>query len=352
MRSLATVLLIALLCAAGILVAGYLLNQPAGSRGADSVFIVRSGESLTSVAERLERDGFIRSSYLMRAVARLTASETSIKAGYYRFGPGFSTVDVLDLLVEGYEEQVRVTIPEGFTLSKIGARLEAAGVTTSYEFLEQASSPELLAEYGIVGNSFEGYLFPDTYQLPKRYPAEAVIRSLADNFFARLGDIVPDWTERDPEELHRTIIMASIVEREYQINSEAPIIASVFYNRLAVGVGLESCATLAYVITEIQGRPHPEVITWSDLAIESPFNTYMWHGLPPGPIASPGVTAIDAAFHPADTDFWYFVLRGDGQHYFSEDLDEHNAAKFLYLKGGAIGDDVVLNLDGQPVTES
>ena len=130
------------------------------------------------------------------------------------------------------------------------------------------------------------------------------------------------------------MILASIVEREYRVEEEAPLIASVFTNRLRLGIGLESCATLAYIITEIQHKPHPEYITLEDKGIDSPYNTYKWAGLPPGPIANPGRVALDAAFHPARTDYLYFVLRDpeEGKHYFSRDLDAHNKAKNLYLK--------------------
>jgi len=128
--------------------------------------------------------------------------------------------------------------------------------------------------------------------------------------------------------------MASIVEREYRADDEAPLIASVFYNRLKRNVGLESCATLEYIITEIQNKAHPEYITLDDEKINSPYNTYKWAGLPPGPISNPGKIALEAAFHPAKTSYMYFVLKDAqaGRHFFSRDLSEHNQAKYLYLK--------------------
>jgi UPF0755 protein len=129
--------------------------------------------------------------------------------------------------------------------------------------------------------------------------------------------------------------MASIIEREYRVREEAPLIASVFYNRLQFGAGLSSCATIGYIITEVRGEPHPDFLTYKDLEIESPYNTYKYAGLPPGAICNPGKTALDAAFNPENTDYWYFVLKNPetGEHYFSEDLNEHNKARRLYLKG-------------------
>ena len=177
-------------------------------------------------------------------------------------------------------------------------------------------------------------MFPDTYFFPLKYDAEAVIREMVDTFFNNLGEIFPDYKNISLKEIHEGVILASIVEREYRIKKEAPLIASVFYNRLSVDVGLESCATIQYIITEIQGKEHPERILHSHLEIDSLFNTYKSHGLPPGPISNPGKIALNAVFFPKKTDYWYFVVKNDqtGEHYFSEDLEEHNEAKFLYLK--------------------
>ena len=146
---------------------------------------------------------------------------------------------------------------------------------------------------------------------------------------------MPNYEQLSSQELYEKIIMASIIEREYRVEDEAPIIASVFYNRLKYNVGLESCATLEYIITEINGEPHPRIITNEMKAINSPYNTYMWHGLPPGPVSNPGGIALEASLYPKKTDYWYFCVKNQetGEHYFSKDLDEHNAAKWYYLKG-------------------
>ena len=180
----------------------------------------------------------------------------------------------------------------------------------------------------------EGYLFPDTYFVPAPFSGEAMAELMAKTFFDTVQRIEPGWKDLDRDALHETVIMASIVEREYRADDEAPLIASVFYNRLKRNIGLESCATLEYIITEIQKKAHPEYITLDDEKIDSPYNTYKWAGLPPGPISNPGRIALEAAFHPAKTDYLYFVLRDQqaGRHFFSSDLNEHNQAKYLYLK--------------------
>ena len=313
---------------------GTMFNSPPPDQPHGGVFAVERGDSLSRVANRLEAQGMIRSALFFNATGRVTGTQARIKAGYYAIPGGASALEIHALLVQGHQEPVKVTIPEGWTVSKVAAQLEAAGVTTAADFREVAYSRPLLAEYDIRGDSVEGYLYPDTYFLPRGYPAEAVVRTMLDTFMDRIDAIVPGFLEMDPRERHQVMILASIVEREYQRPEEAPLIASVFYNRLAHSVGLESCATVAYIITEVQGKPHPEVITLQDLRIDSAFNTYKWHGLPPGPISSPGRVAIAATFDPPETDYWYFVLQdpATGRHYFSRDLQEHNQAKFYYLK--------------------
>jgi UPF0755 protein len=135
-------------------------------------------------------------------------------------------------------------------------------------------------------------------------------------------------------ELNRRVIIASIVEREYRVPDEAPLMAGVFFNRMNIGMALQSCATVEYVITEIQGRPHPEILLNRDLEIQSPYNTYIVPGLPPGPICSPGATAMEAALRPQKSDYFYFRLTDAaiGKHYFSRTLDDHIKAGLLYLK--------------------
>jgi UPF0755 protein len=200
--------------------------------------------------------------------------------------------------------------------------------------LAAAASAKLLGSFRVPAESLEGYLYPDTYYFPAGYPAEAVVEQMATNFFDHLKLIAPETTGLSPRALHEKLIVASIVEREYRRAGEAPLIASVFYNRLRYNIGLESCATLEYIITDIEDRPHPPYLTAEDKKINSPYNTYKWAGLPPGPISNPGRVALEAALRPPSTRYFYFVLKdpASGSHYFSESLKQHNWAKYLYLK--------------------
>jgi len=230
---------------------------------------------------------------------------------------------------------VRVTVPEGRTIGQTALIMEASGITGAAEFVAAASSREITESYGIPGDGMEGFLFPDTYLFPVGFPAEKVVRAMADNFFARLASIDDGLASMPPEELYRLVVLASIVEKEYRVADEAAIMAGVFVNRLARNIRLESCATIVYVITEKLGRPHPSRIFYADLELPSPFNTYRVAGLPPSPIASPGLLALEAAFRPAKTDFLFFRLQNeaDGSHTFSKTLTEHDMAGGLFVRG-------------------
>ncbi len=297
-------------------------------------FELRGGESASSAGERLEKAGLIRSALLWRLVARLDPE--SVKAGTYRLEPPLSMFAIREILVSGRQLLIRVTVPEGFTLKKTAMILETAGITTSASFLEAASSPELLRMYGVPALSMEGYLYPDTYFFPKDFPAGQVVRKMADTFFQKLAEMAPESVGLVPDEIFKRVVIASIVEREYRAADEAPLMAGVFYNRLRIGMALQSCATVEYVITEIQGKPHPEVLYNRDIAIPHAYNTYVNAGLPPGPIAAPGAVALKAAFRPMATDFLYFRLvdPAEGRHRFSKTLDEHLEAGVIYLKRG------------------
>jgi UPF0755 protein len=319
-------------CAAMALL--WINSSPVARNAGDRLFSIDRGESLSTISRHLQQQGFIRFGPLLDALGRLAGTQSSFKAGYYRIPARATTLAIHALLVQGSQSIDKVTIPEGWTTGKIARHLEALGVCSAADFLAATSSPSLIAELGIPGKSLEGYLFPDTYLVPKPFPARTLVQIMVRTFFNNLEKVQPGWQDLGTEKVRDAVIMASIVEREYRLDEEAPLIASVFYNRLARNIGLESCATLEYIITEIQQKAHPEYITTDDEKLDSPYNTYKWAGLPPGPISNPGKTALEAAFHPSSTRYLYFVLRDQqtGRHYFSRDLTEHNQAKYLYLK--------------------
>jgi UPF0755 protein len=298
---------------------------------------VREGESAGSVGNRLEDALLIRSGLLWNIVSRFDGD--FIKQGVYLVSEPMPLTDLYRLLKTGRDEIVRVTIPEGVTLSKMARILEDADIVPADEFLAAARDPAFLDEYHIPASSAEGYLFPDTYFFPLGYPARLIVKTMADTLFAKLDAVRGSSPQETAAALHEKITLASIVEREYRIDNEAPVMAGVFANRLDLGMRLQSCATVEYIITEIQGKPHPTRIFYRDLEIPDPYNTYRETGLPPGPIAAPGQTALSAVYHPAQTPYLYFRLAdaNAGRHTFSRTFEDHNNAAVFYTKANAGG---------------
>ena len=271
------------------------------------------GRTIKTVAAELKQQHIIRSELVFYLTAR--QQNIKIQAGVYTVSSDQSVTEILNLLQTGQREYIPVSIPEGLTVSKIATLLEQKNVVQAEEFKKAAQDVSLLTEYQIPAASFEGYLFPDTYYFDTGMTAEAVIRMMVDTFFTRIETI----------------------PAEYRVAEEAPLIASVFTNRLKENIGLYSCATIEYIITEIQGLPHPDVILEQDLKINSPYNTYMWAGLPPGPISNPGLIALQAAADPPETEYYFFRLIDPekGSHYFSAKFEEHINAGKLYTKQAA-----------------
>ena len=332
--------LIALLLVAGGLViavlAGwnYLNSSPGIAEEQTVLYEVREGATVSSIAQELEKGEIIRSSHFFILLSKLYNTQDKVKSGFYRIEPGTTSSEVHDMFVEGSQKLVRVTIPEGLTARKTGARFEKSNICSQDDFLKAVHSAQIIEEYSVPSDTLEGYLFPDTYMFQQKYPAEKVVRHMVDTFFMELGEIEPDYEDFTPAELQEKVVMASIIEREYRDPEEVGRIASVFYNRLEMNMRLQSCATVVYALTEEKGREHPSSLTYDDLEVESDFNTYRNWGMPPGPISNPGKFALAGAMHPADTDFLYFLLKDPnaGKHVFSQTLKDHNTAYRLYIK--------------------
>jgi UPF0755 protein len=289
--------------------------------------------TVRQVAEKLQEEKLVRSADFFYYYARY--KQSGVKAGTYRISPSMNMAEILALLQSGRQEYEVVGIPEGYTIRKIAVLLEERGICPAFDFIAAASDPDLLGEYGIPAKTAQGFLFPDTYFLTNGIDAKEIVRMMIHTFAERVEDI-PEFAGADAEELFRLVTLASIVEREYRRAEEAPLIASVFSNRLRYKIGLYSCATVEYIITEISGLPHPEVITYDDLKIDNPYNTYRYAGLPPGPISNPGLVALKAVAAPPKTSHYYFRLvnAATGEHYFSSDFEEHiDAGITFYTKG-------------------
>jgi UPF0755 protein len=337
--ALGALVLFILILAAGALVAVSVLfarfDSPADALAGDgALFKVAQGESASAITRRLLEGGYIRSELYFRLLLKAKGQESALKAGSYEFKAGMRSSDIIDLLASGKQRLVRFSVAEGGGIRAVAEAAERAGIATEEAFLAAAYDAGLLAELGVPGGSFLGYLYPDTYLLPDEAGAEALIRIMVSTFRAKLAELAPASASLSPEELRRYVVLASVVEREYRIPEEAPLMAGVFWNRLRIGMALQSCATVVYVITERQGKPHPARIFDRDLQINDPFNTYQFPGLPPAPICNPGSVALSAVFNPVNSNYLYFRLvdEASGKHYFSESLDEHIKAAALAVK--------------------
>lgn len=300
----------------------------------DTVFLVNKGDNAQIISRNLENEKLIKSYTFFYILSRLSGTGTKMQVGNYLIKNNMSALAIHNMITNGKQILVKATIPEGWTKSKIAFYLEDRGITAKESFLASLKSKDIMSKYQIKGKDLEGFLYPDTYMIPKNYPSDKIVEAFVSNFFKNIKTIYSDYKEIDIKDFYDKIILASIVEREYRIKDEAPKIASVFTNRLKKEMFLGSCATVEYVISEELKKKHPEYLTYKDLEIKSEYNTYINIGLPPAPISNPGYTALKAAFYPEETNFLYFVLKNKetGEHFYSKTLRDHNKAKFLYLK--------------------
>jgi UPF0755 protein len=303
------------------------------SKNSDTVRVeIPSGSSVKKIGQILKDSRLIRSKNFFYLASRFPflmgrGYSYSLKSGVYNINRHMTMSEIFLLLDSGKQDFIVTVIPEGLTMSKIALTLEEEGVCKASDFMFSCTDSNLLKKYGIPALNFEGFLFPDTYFFTPSMSGEAVVSMMADNFFEHAGQI-ERFAGKEVTDYYSTVVLASIVEREYRAAKEAPLIASVFTNRIKENIGLYSCATIEYIITELLGRPHPEVITYDDLKIDSPYNTYKWAGLPPGPISNPGMVALEAAANPPVTDYYFFTLTDEakGTHTFTKNFSSHTKA--------------------------
>jgi UPF0755 protein len=256
---------------------------------------------------------------------KLTGREKQLKSGRYELFKYKNPIFLIARLTSGGRSEVIVTIPEGLTIYETAQILADRGLVDYERFIALCGDRNFIGELGLNTGSLEGYFFPDTYSFSTLQDEEAIILTFVKNFRKRTAEyhLVGD-------SVHQVVILASIVEEEAKYEDERPIIARVFINRLKSGRPLESCATVFYVLKTKAPVTNKQKLTDQDLRMDSPYNTYLHIGLPPGPICSPGENSISAVISPADVDYLYFVAKGDGRHHFSRTYREHIAAKDRY----------------------
>jgi UPF0755 protein len=304
---------------------GYLLflNKIYRNTYEEAVININSGENLSSVAVKLENNGIILNRYFFIATGRLLGYQHRIIPGEYRFGNGLTNIDILKIISDPYlTKSITMTIPEGLNIRQIGRLLSRQFNLDSARFVYEASNDSLIKELEIDSENLEGYLFPDTYALSLNLRGNMereVVRIMFSEFKRKVTSEMFDEMKRKKKSLKEVITMASIIEGETRFLPEKKIIAGVYYNRLKKKMRLEADPTVQYVLP---GGPKRRLV-YSDLKFDSPYNTYLYRGLPPGPINNPGLSSIMAALYPEENNYLYFVAKGDGSHRFADTFEEH-----------------------------
>jgi len=326
MRTLSTLkwsVISVLMISALLIAAHYIYFVIPVARTGDPVTItIKPGTPVSGIAEDLLKAGVIDNPGLLKFLARVRRADRHLKAGRYEFAANQPEPLALAMLVKGGVTGERVTIPEGLTLEQTASLYRQRTSTDSSEFVSLTTNPALIESLGVRAASLEGYLFPDTYDIPWGMPSSSIIRMMVARLFDVIGEEHRQHLNRMEYTLHEVLTMASMVEREAKIPEERPLIAGVLYNRLRRGMLLQCDATVQYSLPECK-----ELLTYADLEFQSPYNTYLHYGLPPGPIGNPGEGAILAALYPEETDYLHYVARGEGSHIFSRTQQEHARAK-------------------------
>ncbi len=304
----------------------FCLFVPPGDGSVVSDVSFPPGSGIRRLAAELKGKGVIRSSWHFFILTRLRGDAHRLKAGEYRFTDGMAPDKILGKIVAGDVDFRKFALPEGYSIYQVAELLGQKGYVDKEKFLKKCRDKALLLRLAIGADSVEGYLYPATYNIVRNVSEEQLIEQMVSQFRKVSGE----WaTGNGGGGLSRqeVVTLASLIEKEAVTPAERPLIASVFLNRLKVGMPLQSDPTAVYGMRAFGGK-----VTKADVVRKSPYNTYVIKGLPPGPIGNPGIDAIRAVLNPAKSDYYYFVARQDGTHYFSLTLDEHNRAVRNYLK--------------------
>jgi UPF0755 protein len=322
-------LALALACGGAALAAARWALAPRDPSGAEQVFEVAPGETLPGIALRLEQAGLVRHRWGVEAVGRQRGLASRLQRGEYALSPAQSPGEILEQIASGRVITYAVSFPEGFTAAQCAERLASAGLADRDGFLAAVRNPGLATQLGVEGDSLEGYLFPETYRFARGTAPEELARAMVGQFQRVWDEIEPLARERGLP-MRDVVILASLIEKETGAPEERPLIASVFLNRLRIGMRLETDPSVIYGIPDFDGN-----LRRRDLEnAGNPYNTYRNSGLPPGPIANPGAASLRAVVDPARTEYLYFVSRNDGSHTFSKTYAEHLAAVNRFQRAG------------------
>ncbi len=294
-----------------------------GERGVPVYFTVRPGMSVSEIGKELYERGIIDSEMKFWWTAKLNGFENKVKSGTFAMQTGMTPRDALEILVYGNTVTIRFTIPEGFSVRDIAQRLDDKGLVKADAFISLAKTYRpypYVEEHENVRYAVEGFLFPDTYEINGEFDAARIMQMMAENFDRRLTKEMRDRAREMDLSIYELVTLASLVEKEAYHEEDRPIIAQIFLKRLRLGMPLQADPTVQYLLDAPK-----EDLLYRDTEIESPYNTYQNVGLPPGPIASPGMASLMAVLHPADTKYLYFVADRNGNNYYATNYADHLA---------------------------
>jgi len=324
MKKLLGVLFLLVLVAAGAAAFMYWrINQPfRGFQGAEQFVEIPQGAGSLAIGDRLAEAGVIRDRSTYRAALWMTGQGRHLKAGEYRFDRPMTPFEVIDKIARGDVYVVHVTFPEGLTIAEMAQIFESHGLGPAASFIQATKDPSPIHALDPTATDLEGYLFPETYALPRQTDAAKLVHLMVAGFERVFTPALRTAAAARKLTVRQAVTLASIVEKETARPDERPLVAAVYSTRLRVGMPMQCDPTVIYGLVKA-GR-YDGNIHKVDLSFDSPYNTYRYPGLPPGPIASPGRASLDAAVHPAAGDYLYFVSRNDGTHEFARTLEEHN----------------------------
>jgi len=341
LKSSATLLLILAICIFSMIMAivsiMYIkksVTTPMSRIANPKIINIPKGSDLKTVSSILKRDGFIKDTMTFNLLAKYKSVEGNLKAGEYQLSLDMPPLQILNLILEGKVYQYPVTIPEGYNIFEIASLLSKKGLAEREKFVLLAFNRDFIESLGIEANNLEGYIFPDTYHISKGMDESVIIKKMVDTFKKTVSDEILNNYQKTSLTPHQIITLASLIEKETGNEKEKPIISAVFHNRFKKKMRLQCDPTIIYSLL-LEGLKKNKIIydgniRKEDLSIDSPYNTYRYAGLPPGPIANPGKSSIHAAMYPSASKYIYFVSKNDGSHHFSSTIEEHNRAVRIY----------------------
>jgi len=323
-RAVGIVLLLVIVVAAGVAGTAWTrLKTPYKGYASSEQFVeIPSGAGAAVIRQRLLDAGVVQDGWTLRLALRWTGASRDLKAGEYRFDRPMTAVEVVEKIAHGDVYGQRITFPEGLTIREMAALYEMHGLGNARDFIAASRNVALIQDLDPAASDLEGYLFPDTYTVGRTVVASDLIQKMVAGFRGAYSADAPQPSDQPPLSPRQIVTLASLIEKETGKSDERPLVSAVYRNRLRIGMGMQADPTVIYALQK--AGKYDGNIRKEDLAINSPYNTYRYPGLPPGPIASPGKASLDAAARPADAPYLFFVSKNDGSHVFATTLEEHN----------------------------